>query len=77
MADNKARILAFNLINDWNFLTTLRWLKEPLCIRLLKDISQAKLGRAILIITICNKRGVKQLDPSPLIATSLLSKICT
>jgi len=26
-------------------------------------------------MTICNKRGAKQLDPLPLIATSLLSKI--
>jgi len=39
IADNKARISAFNLMNDWNFLITLRWLKELLYIRLLKDIS--------------------------------------
>jgi len=39
IANNKARISAFNLINDWNFSTTLRWLEELLCIRLLKDIS--------------------------------------
>jgi hypothetical protein len=39
MADNKARILAFNLINDQNFSTILRWLEELLYIGLLKDIS--------------------------------------
>ena len=77
MANNKARILALNLINDQNFLTILLWLKEPLYIGLLKDISQAEIERAILIITIRNKRGAKQLAPSPLIATSSLSKIYT
>ena len=76
MADNKARILAFNLINDQNFSTILRQLKEPLYIGLLKDISQAELERAILIITIRNKKGAKQLAPLLLIATGLLSKIC-
>jgi len=76
MANNKARILAFNLMNDQNFLTILCWLKELLYIRLLKDISQVELGRAILIMTICNKRGAKQLDPSLLIVTSSLFKIC-
>jgi len=76
MADNKARISAFNLINDQNFSITLRWLKEPLCIKLLKDISKAELGKAISIMTIYNKRGAKQLDPSLLIATSSSSKIC-
>ena len=59
MANNKARILAFNLINDQNFLTILCWLKEPLYIGLLKDISQVEIERAILIITIHNKRGAK------------------
>jgi len=53
----------------------LYWLEEPLYIGLLKDISQAELGRAILIMTIYNERGAKQLVPSPLIATSLLFKI--
>jgi len=53
----------------------LRWLEEPLCIGLLKDISQAELERAILIMTICNKRGAKQLAPSLLIAISSLSEI--
>ena len=59
MVNNKARILAFNLINNQNFSTILRWLKEPLRIGLLKDISQAELERAISIITIRNKKGVK------------------
>jgi len=77
IANNKARISAFNLMNNWNFLTTLRWLKKLLCIRLLKDINKVELGRAISIMTIYNKRGAKQLDPSLLIATSLLSKIYT
>jgi len=53
----------------------LRWFKELFCIGLLKDISQAELKRVTLIITIYNKRGAKQLAPSPLIATSLPSKI--
>jgi len=75
IANNKARILAFNLINDQNFLITLYWLKELLYIGLLKDISQAELERAILIITIRNKRGAKQLAPSLLITTSSPSKI--
>jgi len=75
MADNKVRISAFNLINDWNFLTILRWLEEPLYIGFLKDISQVELGRAILIMTICNKRGAKQLNPLLLIATSSSSEI--
>ena len=39
IANNKARISAFNLINDQNFSTTLCWLKELLYIGLLKDIS--------------------------------------
>jgi len=39
IADNKAKISAFNLINDQNFSTTLRWLEEPLYIGLLKDIN--------------------------------------
>ena len=76
MANNKARILALNLINDQNFLTILRWLKEPLYIGLLKDISQAEIERAILIITIYNKREAKQLALLPLITTSSPSKIC-
>ena len=75
MANNKARISAFNLINDQNFLTILRWLEEPLCIRFLKDISQTELEKAISIMTICNKRGAKQLAPLLLITTSLLSEI--
>jgi len=76
IANNKTRISAFNLMNDQNFLTILCWLKELLYIELLKDISQAELEKAILIITICNKRGAKQLAPSPLITISSLSKIC-
>ena len=76
IANNKARISAFNLINDQNFSTILYWLEEPLYIGLLKDISQAELERAILTITIHNKRGAEELAPSLLIATSLLSKIC-
>ena len=75
MADNKARILAFNLINDQNFSTILRWLKELLYIGLLKDISQVELERAILTITIRNKRGAEELAPSLLIAAGSLSKI--
>lgn len=76
IADNKARILAFNLMNDQNFSTTLCWLKEPLCIGLIKDMSQAELEKVISIITICNKRGAKQLAFLLLIITSLLSEIC-
>ena len=76
MADNKARISAFNLINNQNFLTTLCWLEEPLCIGFLKDMSLAELERAISIMTICNKRGVKQLALLLLIVTSLSSEIC-
>ena len=75
IADNKAKISAFNLINNQNFSTILHWLEEPLCIGLLKDISQAELKRAILIITIRNKRGAKQLALLLLITTSLLFEI--
>ena len=77
IADNKARISAFNLINNQNILTILHWLKEPLYIALLKDISQVELERIILIITIRNKRGAKQLAFLLLIATGSLSKIYT
>ena len=76
MADNKARISAFNLMNDQNFSTTLRWLEEPLRIGLLKDMSQAELERAISTMTIRNKRGAEELAPSPLIATGSPSEIC-